>query len=400
MKIKYRLLLTHGLLVLLALFIVLVNAIAYQSIKDDSEAINNLGRLRALSYNMGRIASELDNSESGNDPSEMRRELAVTKEEFESTLTGFDRIKSVKNSEVWADLKAIERKWERLFEPGYVRIIDNTATEAEYTLLNYNIDLYVQEINTMVARYSNYSGDKVYGALVINAFLVIILAATSIYSFKTMNAHVRKPILLLMNELKELSNIDDDFAKRLYSIDVDEITEMAQHFNVMIYDQLTGTYNRRSGLSKLRRVINNDNRRQLGISLCFVDINGLKEVNDSLGHKSGDELIISTAECIKSGIRENDFVIRMGGDEFLIVLDGVDMNEAEKVWGRIKESYNRINDFENRPYLVSVSHGIVEYDNALKPGLEDLIKAADEKMYDEKKSIKKELKESIVRAGA
>jgi len=89
----------------------------------------------------------------------------------------------------------------------------------------------------------------------------------------------------------------------------------------------------------------------------------------------------------------------MGGDELLIVLNGINMDEAEKIWERIKAKYKRINDLENRPYLVSVSHGIVEYDKVLKPGLEDLIKATDEKMYEEKKAIKKELKESIVRAG-
>ncbi|GAB1476070.1 hypothetical protein MASR2M70_09020 [Bacillota bacterium] len=397
MKIKDRLLLTHGLLVLLALIIVIVNAMSYQAMKNDSAIVNDLGRLRGLSYNMGRIASELDNSDNENDSVNMRKELLLRIDEFKNTLARFERKKVMKDTGVRADLGAIDRKWHRLFEPVYKKIIDNTATDTEYQLISDNINSYVKEINNMVTAYSDYAGKKVYDALGINAVLVIVLALAAIYSFRTMNSHVRKPILLLMNELKELSNIDDEFARQLYRIDVDEITEMAQHFNIMIFDQLTLAYNRRSGLSRLKQMMGEENRRQLGLSLCFVDINGLKEVNDNLGHKFGDELIVTTAGCIKAGIRENDFVIRMGGDEFLIVLSGIGAEEAEMVWGRISGCFKTINESEGRSYEVSASHGIAEYNSAERTGLEDLIKEADEKMYAEKKTIKEALKAKIIK---
>ena len=78
----------------------------------------------------------------------------------------------------------------------------------------------------------------------------------------------------------------------------------------------------------------------------FIDINGLKEVNDYLGHEAGDELILSIVDIIKANIRDTDFVARLGGDEFLIIFNNTDEIGAENVWMRIHQGYERIN--ENR----------------------------------------------------
>ncbi|WXR61059.1 diguanylate cyclase [Peptostreptococcaceae bacterium AGR-M142] len=157
------------------------------------------------------------------------------------------------------------------------------------------------------------------------------------------------------------------------------------------YDVLTKSYNRRAGLIKLNSLFPSDERRTFLVSLCFIDINGLKDVNDNLGHKMGDELIITVIDTIKSTIRNKDFVIRLGGDEFLIVFDGINVEDTEKIWNRILDKYENINKNENRPYFVSVSHGIVDYDNKQKSQVDDLIKKADQKMYEEKRKIKKDL---------
>lgn len=219
----------------------------------------------------------------------------------------------------------------------------------------------------------------------------------TIYSFVSTNNRIRKPMKALMQELKELSLIDDEVSEKLKSIDGDEISEMAEYFNVMIYDQLTKTFNRRAGLAKLNRMLQYGNRRHIRLSLCFIDINGLKEVNDQLGHRFGDELIISAVDSVKEEIRDEDFIIRMGGDEFLIVFNGIDYGVAEKVWDRVNERYAHINTQEERRYIISVSHGIVDFDNSEKSEVELLIKGADEKMYAEKKHIKEELQVKIIR---
>jgi len=157
------------------------------------------------------------------------------------------------------------------------------------------------------------------------------------------------------------------------------------------FDTLTKTYNRRAGILKLNKLIPTDDRRKFGMSLCFIDINGLKEVNDTLGHKFGDELIITAVDVLKTTIREDDFVVRLGGDEFLIVFNQLEIDEAEEVWNRVVEAYNKINETEKRAYTISVSHGIVSHNKFHKSPVDELIKLADEKMYQEKRVIKENL---------
>jgi diguanylate cyclase (GGDEF)-like protein len=161
------------------------------------------------------------------------------------------------------------------------------------------------------------------------------------------------------------------------------------------YDALTGTFNRRAGLDLLTKMLVKDDRRKTGICLCFVDINGLKTVNDVLGHDAGDELIMTVVNVIKQTIRESDFIIRMGGDEFLIVFSNVSQEMAEAVWGRILTAFEKINLTENLCYRVSASHGIVEYEPTENGDIDKWIKDADEIMYAEKRELKK--KEIIVK---
>lgn len=157
------------------------------------------------------------------------------------------------------------------------------------------------------------------------------------------------------------------------------------------YDSLTNVYNRRAGIDKLNLMFPSSERRHFMVSLCFIDINGLKEVNDTLGHMYGDELISTVSDIIKKIIRDHDFVMRLGGDEFLIVFNGIGIDIAESVWERIVKTYEHINKNEDRPYIISVSHGIIDYDNMQSYNIDELISKADEKMYEEKQIIKRGL---------
>jgi len=391
--------LTHGLLVLLSLIIVIVNIAAYKGMSNDAFILNKAGKLRALSYNMGQIANRINSRETDSDTAGLRSNLELRLMEFESILRTLNERHgaALAHDQTLVDLDTLTRKWDDSFKPLYMRIIENGADDSVYRQINWSIDHYVNEINDMVTIYSTHAERKVVTALIINAGLIIVIILVTIYSFMTTNRRIQKPINLLMHELKELSYIDDELSQQLKSINANEIGEMTQYFNAMVYDQLTKVYNRRPGLSKLQRILSQDNRRCLDLSICFIDVNGLKEVNDALGHKFGDELIISTVESIKQEIRTEDFTIRMGGDEFMIILSGIGADDSEKVWKRINRRYEDINEKEGRPYLISISHGIVEYDNNQKPGLESFINMADSKMYEEKKFIKEVLKFKAVR---
>ena len=154
------------------------------------------------------------------------------------------------------------------------------------------------------------------------------------------------------------------------------------------YDVMTNAYNRHSGMNKLADSYRTLTKSGCNMSVCFVDINGLKQINDTLGHESGDELIISVAKTIRGVIRSDDFLIRLGGDEFLIVLQGVDAMTAEEIWNRIVSGFEIINDTENRRYQISVSHGIEMLHCNVDEVLDQVLHNADAKMYDEKRRIK------------
>lgn len=157
------------------------------------------------------------------------------------------------------------------------------------------------------------------------------------------------------------------------------------------YDSLTKAYNRGYGLSQLEKVIHSDNKKDLSLCLCYIDINGLKEVNDNLGHKQGSILIKHVVESVIDIIAIDDFIIRLGGDEFLIILKGKNENQAEIMWQSIVEAYNRINNEKNFDFIISVSHGIIELDKKNKTKTHDVLHNVDQKMYVEKKLIKSKL---------
>ena len=105
-----------------------------------------------------------------------------------------------------------------------------------------------------------------------------------------------------------------------------------------------------------------------------------------------DELILSVIAGIKKNIRNHDFVARLGGDEFLIIFEGLNESKSEEIWGRIIKECNEINDTEKRKYLISVSHGIEVFRCDSNQFIDEIVNNADEKMYNEKRKIKKDLK--------
>lgn len=154
------------------------------------------------------------------------------------------------------------------------------------------------------------------------------------------------------------------------------------------YDAMTNLLNRRAGLKRLHTTVRDHEQS----AICFVDINGLKIVNDVLGHAKGDELIITFSKIMQKCIRQKDYITRLGGDEFLIVLPDVTLEQAESIWERIKKEYELINEVENRKYILSASHGIAYGDSKNDTFIDTLVNLADEKMYEEKREIKKNIK--------
>lgn len=117
-----------------------------------------------------------------------------------------------------------------------------------------------------------------------------------------------------------------------------EITDRKKFEKELLYlshtDILTGLYNRRFFEEELKRL---DTKQNLPLSIIICDVNGLKLVNDSFGHDSGDALLKMTAQTIKKACREGDIVTRIGGDEFVVILPKTTTEESEIIANHIKE---------------------------------------------------------------
>ncbi|HKB18735.1 MAG TPA: GGDEF domain-containing protein, partial [Candidatus Dormibacteraeota bacterium] len=86
------------------------------------------------------------------------------------------------------------------------------------------------------------------------------------------------------------------------------------------FDELTGVLRRAAGLAAVDREVARARRQKSPLSVAFIDVDGLKAMNDSKGHRAGDDLLRTLAATLKSGLRGQDLVVRYGGDEFVVVL--------------------------------------------------------------------------------
>nr|AGF93595.1 diguanylate cyclase and metal dependent phosphohydrolase [uncultured organism] len=151
-----------------------------------------------------------------------------------------------------------------------------------------------------------------------------------------------------------------------------------------VTDRLTDIMNRRMGIKYLDKQIERVKREKIPLTVCFVDVNGLKKVNDNYGHLAGDELLKNVAQILQNNIRNADAVARMGGDEFLMIFSNKCIKEVEDVWARIEKKVDEWNINTDKPYIISLSHGFAqkEFEDGLTS--DELIEKADSQMYKDK----------------
>ncbi|WP_413171376.1 diguanylate cyclase [Anabaena azotica] len=164
-------------------------------------------------------------------------------------------------------------------------------------------------------------------------------------------------------------------------------------------DELTGLYNRRGFFVLAEQQLKLAERSQIPTCLMFIDLDGLKQINDQLGHEMGDAAIVASANLIKQTFRSSDTLGRLGGDEFVVLLQGKDPS-LEVMIARLQSSIDEYNKSENKPFNVSMSIGVVNYDYSQPMSLDHLITLADELMYQQKRARKKNEGDKIVRIQA
>jgi diguanylate cyclase (GGDEF)-like protein len=153
-------------------------------------------------------------------------------------------------------------------------------------------------------------------------------------------------------------------------------------------DELTGLVNRRGFMVLARQQIKVSDRSGRALALVFIDMDGLKRINDTMGHGEGDRAICDAAAVLKRSFRASDIVARIGGDEFVAL--SVEANEQTEahIVERLQENINAFNLENGWPYKLAMSYGVTLYDPHAACTLEELLERGDRLMYQQKQAKK------------
>jgi diguanylate cyclase (GGDEF)-like protein len=155
-------------------------------------------------------------------------------------------------------------------------------------------------------------------------------------------------------------------------------------------DELTGLHNRRAFLDLARAQLDDAVRAQRGMLVIFADLDGLKQINDRLGHQAGDRALFEFAALLRATFRERDLVARLGGDEFVVlVTDASGVGHAELV-ARLAARVDQHNNRGRRDFSIAFSTGVSTFDPSEPEPLEVLLSQADARMYAQKRRRKDE----------
>lgn len=149
-------------------------------------------------------------------------------------------------------------------------------------------------------------------------------------------------------------------------------------------DELTGLYNRRGFFVMAEQRLKIAHRMKVLCWVIFIDLDGLKQINDTLGHDMGDALIVDAAQLLKQSFRSSDIVARLGGDEFIIFISSY-FKDADSIRARLQVNIANFNQQQNHSYELSMSMGIERYSPESNMSLEELIARSDELMYAHKR---------------
>ena len=165
----------------------------------------------------------------------------------------------------------------------------------------------------------------------------------------------------------------------------DEIAHLSNH------DPLTGLPNVRLAHDRMTMACNHATRNRLRVALLFIDLDDFKDVNDSLGHEAGDQVLKIVAGRLREGIGASDTAARPGGDEFLVILNDVkEETSALTVAEALLTAIRRPMDCKNRQVIIGASIGLALFPDPARTA-EELLEMGDKAMYAAKKAGKNKI---------
>jgi diguanylate cyclase (GGDEF)-like protein len=176
-----------------------------------------------------------------------------------------------------------------------------------------------------------------------------------------------------------------EFQKNRLEDEINQTKQLAEDWHFFATrDELTNLYNRRAALSILENHIRLAQKNRDFLTICFIDVDKLKKINDSHGHDEGDKLLKKVAFCLRENVRDRDYICRLGGDEFLVIFPSCNAMTADAVVNRIRQILN--------PFNIDFSYGFSEFYHEKPATAISLIRCADSNMYQHKLSKQKKRK--------
>ncbi|HEY9852130.1 MAG TPA: EAL domain-containing protein [Leptolyngbyaceae cyanobacterium] len=226
----------------------------------------------------------------------------------------------------------------------------------------------------------------------------IVLLFTLSWFILVLDRDIAKPLKIMVNTTLDMVN--GNYHRRVLPCQIPELNDLAKSINFLAeklevqlaklshqayHDTLTNLPNRALFLNNLEKALMDTKKYKSSSAVLFLDLDGFKVINDSLGHKTGDRLLMAVSKRLKECVRSQDVVARFGGDEFTILLkDITEEKEAINVAERIIQKLQTPFILEGREVFISSSIGI-----ALDTGNCDrgdaLLRNADSAMYEAKK---------------
>ncbi len=198
--------------------------------------------------------------------------------------------------------------------------------------------------------------------------------------------------LLNTSPIVELDELCTNFNKLSQKLDkrtkklIESETQRFINQELANTDALTGVYNRRFLHDFAEQYIQIVKREKTPFTLLLMDIDKFKNINDTLGHSVGDDVLKKLVEVVKTIVRKNDVIVRLGGDEFVIVLPNTVVENAKEVAHKIIDTFNDMLKTKSYEYPFTVSIGIAKYEYDKDNHIEDLLVKADKALYQAKKN--------------
>ena len=149
-------------------------------------------------------------------------------------------------------------------------------------------------------------------------------------------------------------------------------------------DPLTGAFTRGAFEAEMPRLVKTATQNRERFMLCYVDVDKLKQVNDTFGHLHGDTYLKEVVEALRASIRSSDDIYRIGGDEFVLIFPGCGQAEMSRIWDLVDGRIEAVNREGRLPYAMGITHGCVAFDPDAPQDLASLLRQADLSMYTQK----------------